>query len=300
LLKLTKSKQTPATFNFCFKYPYCKESVNLAQRFNPGHEKVVLDFDVLYHTETRNDYCKEWKKRFGAEGENLYKGRRKRKAMEGKIIGPSGPTGTSYAAYIAREGKESIYKFTDRSLYGARDPFVKVFAREERLDGMSEELYAMRDLQRNLTTSDCNCKAYETEEECDSSGLGCIWRSLFDSCRPPELVDGGVPICAASEAPTMAPTMHDPLDETAAPTDSPTTPPHSDPWYASLFKTRERERDLAALKAEEGDGESILNEGKESEQDIEAFMMSEESLSDLVLDSEFDESNYGLDEPSRT
>jgi hypothetical protein len=65
-----------------------------------------------------------------------------------------------------------------------------------------------------------------------------------------------------------------------------------------LFKTRERERDLAALKADEGDGEE--SEGKESAQDVEALMMSEESLSNLVLDSEFDESNYGLDQPSRT
>jgi hypothetical protein len=260
--------------------------VNLAQRFSPGHEKVVLDFDILYHTKTRNEFCKEWKERFGPEGENLYKGRRKKKAMEGKIIGPSGPTGTSYAAYLAREGKDALYKFTDRSLYGARDPFVKVFAREERLDGMSEELNAMRDLQlRNLTASDCNCKAFETEDECDNSGLGCIWRPLFDSCRPPELIDGGTPICAASMVPTMAPTLHDALDDTPAPTESPTEPPFTDPWYASLFKTQERERDLnKKLQQKESAGSS---EGESNADDIESYMR-EDNLGDLSLEGEND------------
>eukprot|EP00545_Synedropsis_sp_CCMP1620_P000295 CAMPEP_0119003900 /NCGR_PEP_ID=MMETSP1176-20130426/829_1 /TAXON_ID=265551 /ORGANISM="Synedropsis recta cf, Strain CCMP1620" /LENGTH=919 /DNA_ID=CAMNT_0006955545 /DNA_START=86 /DNA_END=2845 /DNA_ORIENTATION=- len=281
---------TPATYAFCFKFPYCKESVNLAQRFSPGHEKVVLDFDILYHTKTRNEFCKEWKERFGPEGENLYKGRRKKKALEGKIIGPSGPTGTSYAAYLAREGKDALYKFTDRSLYGARDPFVKVFAREERLDGMSEELYAMRDLQRNLTASDCNCKAFETEGDCDNSGLGCIWRPLFDSCRPPELIDGGTPICAASMVPTIAPTVHDALDDTPAPTETPTEAPFTDPWYASLFKTSERERDLnKKTQAKETDG---FSGGQSNEEDIEAYMR-DDNLGDLTLEGENDLTDVG-------
>ena len=286
---------TPATYAFCFKFPYCKESVNLAQRFSPGHEKVVLDFDILYHTKTRNEYCKEWKERFGAEGENLYKGRRKKKAMEGKIIGPSGPTGTSYAAYLAREGKDAMYKFTDRSLYGARDPFVKVFAREERLDGMSEELYAMRDLQRNLTASDCNCKAFETEDECENSGLGCIWRPLFDSCRPPELIDGGTPICAASQVPTMAPTARDPLDDTATPTESPTEPPHTDLWYSSLFKTNERERDLER-KTIKKKQESLMG-APDTAEDIEAYMNENTGLGDLSLDGENELTDFKLETP---
>ena len=32
-----------------------------------------------------------------------------------------------------------MYKMTDRSLYGARPPFIKIFAKEEKLDGMSED-----------------------------------------------------------------------------------------------------------------------------------------------------------------
>ena len=48
---------TPATYAFCFKYPYCKETVNLAQRINPGQDKVIQDMDMLYNTEARNAFC---------------------------------------------------------------------------------------------------------------------------------------------------------------------------------------------------------------------------------------------------
>jgi len=40
----------PATYPFCLKYPYCKEIISLAQRWNPRNSKVVLDMDMLYHT----------------------------------------------------------------------------------------------------------------------------------------------------------------------------------------------------------------------------------------------------------
>ena len=186
---------TPATYPFCFKFPYCKETVNLAQRFNPGHDKVVLDFDMLYHTETRNKFCDEWKERNGDEGEDLYKHQQHRLLLrKNKIIGPAGPTGTAYTAYLVREGKDGMYKFTDRSLYGARDAFIKIFAKEEKLDGMSEEELAKRTgmLGQNDTQGDCNCAAFESQGECEGGGLGaslgCSWRPLFESCHPPELL----------------------------------------------------------------------------------------------------------------
>ena len=47
---------TPATSAFCFKYPYYKETVNLAQ-INPGQDKVIQDMDMLYNTEAGNAFC---------------------------------------------------------------------------------------------------------------------------------------------------------------------------------------------------------------------------------------------------
>jgi len=244
---------TPATYPFCFKFPYCKETINLAQRFNPGHDKVVLDMDMLYHTESRNEFCKQWKEENGEEGEDLYKHHQRRLMFRKKIIGPPGPTGTAYFAWLVREGKDGMYKMTDRSLYGARPPFVKVFAKEEKLDGMSEDELAKRVGMTLLDNStDCNCAAFESESDCEGSGLGCVWRDLFESCHPPEMIDGGEPICVTTEAPTMSPTVS--LEGAFDATESPTTSAEStseeeeeiltdeeDPWFVSMFKSREHE-----------------------------------------------------------
>ena len=243
---------TPATYPFCFKFPYCKETINLAQRFKPGHDKVVLDMDMLYHTASRNAFCKEWKEENGEEGEDLYKHHQRRLMFRKKIIGPPGPTGTSYFAWLSREGKDGMYKMTDRSLYGARPPFVKVFAKEEKLDGMSEDELAKRVGMTLLDNStDCNCAAFETQADCEGSGMGCAWRDLFESCHPPELIDGAEPICPKTEAPTMSPTVS--LEGVFDATESPTTEAESttaeetaitdeeNPWFVSMFKSREHE-----------------------------------------------------------
>lgn len=93
---------------------------------------------MLYKTSNRNTFCDEWMERNGEDGADLYAKHQplRWKLKEGKIIGPKGPTGTDYLAYLAREGLESkMYKMTDRSLYGARAPFVKVYKKEEKFDG---------------------------------------------------------------------------------------------------------------------------------------------------------------------
>lgn len=237
---------TPATYPFCLKFPYCKETVNLAKRYEPGHKQVVQDMDMLFHTETRNAFCKEWMDRNGEEGEDLYQFHKRRLAVRKKIVGPSGPTGTDYAAYLKREGKDGMYKFTDRSLYGARANFIKVFSKEEKLDGLSEEDSGMRSRLLGSNSTDCDCAEFEIQSECEESPLGCQWRPLFDSCHPPEMIDDGTPICPSTEAPTMAPTVSLEGLDTMVPTISPTKAPtealeETDPWFADHFKARESE-----------------------------------------------------------
>jgi len=270
---------TPATYAFCFKFPYCKETVNLAQRFNPGHKKVVQDFDMLYNTKYRNDFCREWKDRWGSEGEDLYKNQKQRLLVRGKIIGPKGPTGTAYTAYLARDKLDAQYKFTDRSLYGARDAFVKIFATEEKQDSMSSEELAKRNGVTAFDNStDCDCKAFETQSICENSPLGCVWRPLFESCRPPEMIDDGTPICPQSDAPTMSPTVFYEFEDTMNPTATPTRSANEpDPWYASLFRARERARN----REPEEEGINVLSredQGGEDEDEIEGDQSDREML----------------------
>mmetsp|Transcript_5057 Transcript_5057/g.8330 ORF Transcript_5057/g.8330 Transcript_5057/m.8330 type:complete len:145 (+) Transcript_5057:1-435(+) len=144
---------------------------------------------MLYNTQQRNAFCKEWVERNGEDGENLYaKHQPIRYQLRGdKLIGPKGPTGSDYLAYLGRERRDGMYKMTDRSLYGARAPFVKVYRKEEKLDGMSEdELVRRLGMTLMSNTTECSCDRFETETDCLDSGLGCQWRALFESCHPPE------------------------------------------------------------------------------------------------------------------
>eukprot|EP00591_Stephanopyxis_turris_P001522 CAMPEP_0195511176 /NCGR_PEP_ID=MMETSP0794_2-20130614/3591_1 /TAXON_ID=515487 /ORGANISM="Stephanopyxis turris, Strain CCMP 815" /LENGTH=720 /DNA_ID=CAMNT_0040638727 /DNA_START=505 /DNA_END=2667 /DNA_ORIENTATION=+ len=239
---------TPATYPFCLKFPYCKETVTLAQRTSKGHDKVVQDFDMLYHTETRNAFCTGWKENYGTEGEDLYK-KDRRALRRKKFIGPKGPTGTDYTAYLVANGKDGMYKFTDRSLYGARNPFLKVFAKQEKMDGLSaEDLAKLSGVTGFDNTTDCSCSNFETAGACAGSGLGCVFRAVFQTCHPPEQIDDGSPICPETPSPTMAPTvdLDGRMDDTEAPTSSPVASSSGivqEVWYESLFKVREHERE---------------------------------------------------------
>jgi len=299
---------TPATYAFCFKYPYCKETVNLAQRIHPGQDKVILDMDMLYNTEARNAFCKQWKEANGEEGEDLYKHQQRRLMFRKKIIGPPGPTGTAYFAWLVKNGKDNLYKMTDRSLYGARPPFAKIFAKEEKLDGMSEDELAKRvGLTLLDNSTDCNCGVHETELECAESGIGCMWRPLFESCHPPELIDGGEPICSSTEAPTMAPTLPLPESDTESPTaDSVISSEEedevveSDPWYTSMFKSREHdasttESNITDESSLEEDDDSIqLSDGSGASRKLEV-MNSQDPL--YETDKDADQRLVSVEEP---
>jgi len=234
---------TPATYPFCFKFPYCKETILLAQRISKTHDKVVQDFDIMFHTEDRNNFCDEWISNYGPDGTDLYK-KDKRALKRKNFIGPKGPTGSSYVAFLKVNGKDKQYKFTDRSLYGARAPFIKIFAKEEQMDSLTPDELAKRVGVSGFDNStNCDCSTLESRGDCEGSSLGCAWRPLFESCHPPMMIDNGVPICPSTDSPTMAPTAEiDYGEDTMEPTIMPTRKPIADPWFSSLFKTREHER----------------------------------------------------------
>ena len=67
---------------------------------NPGHDKVVLDMDMLYNTKERNAFCKEWREVNGEEGEDLYKYQQRRLMFRKKIIGPPGKFLSCYSGML--------------------------------------------------------------------------------------------------------------------------------------------------------------------------------------------------------
>ena len=223
---------TPATYSFCFKYPFCKKTVTLAQRFNPAHDKVVEDFDMLYNTAQRNAFCKEWKSRYGQEGEKLEESKNHGDpTVHRSLEGPQGPTGTSYVAYLVANNKDKMYKFTDRSLYGSRPAFFKVFSIEEKLDAMSSQeqkkhitsIGGYRRVQYNET---CYCNIYD-EAECILQSDWCDWRKFFEKCRPKAQFEGVGTNCTTDP---WTGEYYEVNVTTQVPTPVPTTPPYKSDW----------------------------------------------------------------------
>jgi hypothetical protein len=142
-----------------------------------------------------------------------------------------------------------MYKLVDRSLYGARAPFIKIFGKEEKLDGMSEEELAQKKGDSGMmgmdNETDCNCFAFESFETCEGSILGCIWREKFESCHPPEMLEEGSPICPETSVPTISPTQSGYLMDTEAPTFAPSHAPAANStrnlWFSSYVRIREHE-----------------------------------------------------------
>ena len=123
---------TPANSKHCTDYPACVETVNLAKTFNPTLDKVILDFDMVYHTSSRNAFCHEWKKENGDEGEVLLDQLGGSGAHLLQSGTPRGPTATSYYAYLENTGMaDNIYTLSNRLDNGSIDHFHKVREDEE-------------------------------------------------------------------------------------------------------------------------------------------------------------------------
>eukprot|EP00591_Stephanopyxis_turris_P007579 CAMPEP_0195515324 /NCGR_PEP_ID=MMETSP0794_2-20130614/6429_1 /TAXON_ID=515487 /ORGANISM="Stephanopyxis turris, Strain CCMP 815" /LENGTH=918 /DNA_ID=CAMNT_0040643727 /DNA_START=275 /DNA_END=3031 /DNA_ORIENTATION=- len=117
---------TPARADFCTDFTACRETVDVAKDFFPNADKVVLDFDMVFKTDLLKDFCSLWKEKFGEVGQTL--------SYEHAISPETskGPTATSFVAYLYQKNiADQTYLFSDRTLRGAKDRFIKVFHEEE-------------------------------------------------------------------------------------------------------------------------------------------------------------------------
>jgi len=113
---------TPADHQNCVAFPVCREAFEKSKQFDPNNRMIVQDNMIIFNTKERNQFCNEWKNRFG---EN-------RMDIEALIledsIGTMGPSATTYISYLSLKGSlYDYYEFTDQTFYGARDSFKRIF-----------------------------------------------------------------------------------------------------------------------------------------------------------------------------
>ena len=49
----------------CLEFPACAEAYEKSKQFDPQNNKIVQDFDMLFKTELRDDFCRHWHERYG-------------------------------------------------------------------------------------------------------------------------------------------------------------------------------------------------------------------------------------------
>ena len=95
------------TFESCFSDETCNRDFALAQEIVPKFDAVFYEFDFVFHTGTRNEYCEFLQ------------------AMN-NATWSSTPGVNSYVAYLQRTGQlEKLYVTSDRAKHGSLQMFVE-------------------------------------------------------------------------------------------------------------------------------------------------------------------------------
>lgn len=90
----------------CLDDPLCLRDFELAQQILPGFSIVFDDYDFIFHTESKNEYCQFL---YDTDNSSWYEY----------------PSATSYVAYLKSAGiLESLYDLSDRRLFGSNFLFT--------------------------------------------------------------------------------------------------------------------------------------------------------------------------------
>lgn len=155
-------------FESCYAYVGCQRDLQLAQEILPGFDSIYQDFDFVFHTASRNDYCRFLRESSDSAWSDY-------------------PSATSYAAFLQKHGLlDHLYVKSDRRVYGSRRMFLPLLDS----DSSASPALRMRQLQNpNNDTNDRDvgpdhgyiCSSQRTVDQC--LGLNeCNWRETQHSC----------------------------------------------------------------------------------------------------------------------
>lgn len=114
---------TRADVSYCLDYQPCVESYEKSKLFDKHSKVIVQDFDMLFKTELRDEFCSIWRQRYRHESGSV---------GDVGIQDPMRPTATMYTSFLSMRGiLDKFYAFTDR---GRRNPFKRIISVDEEID----------------------------------------------------------------------------------------------------------------------------------------------------------------------
>lgn len=104
----------------CASNPTCVRDLNQAREIIPGFHTVYDDFDFVFDTVLRNEYCIFLEQSDNNDWQRF-------------------PSATSFAAYLQRIGLfDKVYATSDRRIYGSNYMFVSIAADADELPGWKD------------------------------------------------------------------------------------------------------------------------------------------------------------------
>jgi hypothetical protein len=182
-----------ANSSHCLDYKSCASAIKGAKHFDVEAHEHVLDSDIVFHSVTRDQFCKSW-------------------FTSGLIpptdrCVPQGPTATAYVAFLGSFGlKDKLYRLQDKSEFGSRTSFIQKAIPTDP-DGC---MGARRKLIENATDGGKQCIDFEDLDECTAAH--CTWSLNFARCY-----NASTPVMSTSRPstpPSVRPTSRPSLSPT--------------------------------------------------------------------------------------
>ena len=169
-----------ANYENCYRFSSCARTMEASKSINKFFDKrYVVDFDMVFHTESRAEFCNFLadKKSFG-ETSNEY-GINKEDNIDR-------PTASTYLAFLSLKNQvDDLYKLVDKQKFGSRKMFLQAIDYPE-TDGSDQvlpsKITSYRRFLQAVSSNSTGCDSFDNEEDCLNGGSNCRWRPNFNSC----------------------------------------------------------------------------------------------------------------------
>jgi len=172
--------------DYCLDLQPCVEAYKESKQFDKQNIILVQDFDMMFRTDLRNEFCSVWCQRYGKEPvpvENFGI----RNPNE-----PMGPTATAYTSFLSMQGiLDTFYDFTDYDMFGKRNNFRRVISIDEERSAVYGETVLSNYMMKEDAVKNDKLNSYKLKS----------WRYLqyAPSLIPPDLIT--TPVLSKNYAP---------------------------------------------------------------------------------------------------
>lgn len=198
---------TQADMRYCLDSQPCVIAYEQSKKFDKQSKIIVQDFDMLFRTDLRDEFCSIWHQRYENESVPV------RDIGSQDSLGLLGPTATTYISFLSMRGiLDKFYAFTDQD---RRNIFRRITSVEEEKGASYGETVISNSILREDTINSDSMTNIETDQLKSERYLAHYEGGAIPSMMNP------------SFTPPLNPSFTPPLNPTPTPTASPTHVPTS-------------------------------------------------------------------------